>query len=172
MALNIGTFNCNGLNSSFKRGKIFKFLKLNNFDIVFLQETHCSSIKDGQIWGKEWGGKCFWSFGTKFSCGVGIILSPSLKYQVKSFDFDANGRYLILDLNINEVGYRLINVYAPNNAGERKQFITNLSNFLVSKNNIIMGGDFNFVEKSQDVVHHTRERSSVFSVQHSRSYSQ
>ena len=51
---------------------------------------------------------------------VGILLSKSLSYIVWNFDF--NGRYLVLDLLMKGVGYRFIYVYLSNIVGERKVF--------------------------------------------------
>ena len=77
---------------------------------------------------------------------MGILLNPTLQFKVTNFDFDIFGRYVVLDVNINEIDYRLINVYMPNIAGERKEFISSLANVLVTKRHIILGGDFNFLE--------------------------
>ena len=69
-----------------------------------------------------------------------------LNYKISSFDFDFNGRFFILDLEINNIGYRLMNVYMLNNHSERSGFISKLSGFCNISRNIILGGDFNFVE--------------------------
>ena len=61
-----------------------------------------------------------------------------------NFDFD--GRFLILDLNINDVDFRFMNIYPPNNSVERKTFINNLAKHLVTKRHLVLGGDFNFVD--------------------------
>ena len=91
----------------------------------------------------------FWAFGTNHSRGVGIILNSVLNYKISSFDFDFNGRFLVLDLEINNIGYRLINVYMPNDHSERREFISKLSVFCNTSRNVILGGDFNFVENLQ-----------------------
>ena len=142
----IGSLNVRGMRSYAKRNQVFQLLKLENTDIVFLQETHCCNIKEGKNWGNLWPGKAFWSFGTFHSGGVGILLSPNLQYNVVNFVFDYKGQFLILDIDVNNIGYRLINVYAPNNASERRVFISDMSKILVTKRNIIFGGNFNFVE--------------------------
>ena len=80
---------------------------------------------------------------------MGIILNSVLNYKVSSFDFDFNGRFLVLDLEINNIGYRLINVYMPKSNSERREFISKLSAFCNTSRNVILGGDFNFVENLQ-----------------------
>ena len=144
--LNIGTLNVRGFRNNNKRCKVFNMLHLEALDVIFLQETHCCNIKEAKMWGCQFNGKAFWSFGSKHSCGVAILLRSHLNFKVLNFDFDCKGRYLVLDVQINGKEFRFINVYAPNNSGERKLFISSLAKFLVCKKNVILGGDFNFVE--------------------------
>ena len=112
----------------------------HNIDILFLQKTHCTNIKECKLWERSFNGKCFWAFGDNHSRGVGIIIKVGLNYKVSRFDYGPNGRLLILDLRIANVEYRLINVYMPNNPRERKEFITQLSVFCNTSRNVIYGG--------------------------------
>ena len=84
------------------------------------------------------------NLGESHSSGVGIVINLGLNYKVLHFDFQ--GRDLVLDLSINTLEFRLINVYLPNIHAERKEFISKLSTFMHTKKNIVLGGDFNFVE--------------------------
>ena len=52
----------------------------------------------------------------------------------------------ILDFDINNTEFTFINVYAPNNSRERNLFISNLFKSLVCKRNVVLGGDFNFID--------------------------
>ena len=144
--LKFSSLNCRGLRDSKTRLKIFQQLKFENIDIAFLQETHCFTICDARLFERDWGSKAIWAFGTFHSAGVGILLGKSVNYNIVHFDFDSKGRYLILDIDIHHTEFRLINIYAHNKEPERKQFISNLSKYLVTKRNVILGGDFNFVE--------------------------
>ena len=64
---------------------------------------------------------CYFSFGTNFSKGVGIvILNDNIK--VKKYHMDIDGRLIYLDIIYNDISYRMINVYAPNNSVARKEF--------------------------------------------------
>jgi exonuclease III len=145
MSVKIASLNCNGLRNFDKRFFMFNMFHVMNTDIIFLQETHCDNISLAKKWSKSWSGKCFWSFGTSNSCGVGILVSEKLQNRVHSFNFDAEGRILTVDIDINNVMYHLVNVYMPNNDKERKEFINNLDRHC-NKQNVILGGDFNFVE--------------------------
>ena len=58
----IPSLNVRGLGDRIKRKKMFTFLKMKNFDIVFLQETH-SSRKTAKVWQTEWGSKIVFAHG-------------------------------------------------------------------------------------------------------------
>ena len=145
MALNIISLNCNGLRNYYKREFIFNMFKILDPDIVLLQETHCDNIRTAKLYDKMWDGKSFWSFGTNNARGVGILAGKSLINHIKSFDLDIEGRLLSLDVVINDVPVQILNVYAPNDPCDRKDFINNLSN-AIHHPHVILGGDFNFVE--------------------------
>jgi hypothetical protein len=78
---------------------------------------------------------------------VGILVNKHLANHVKSFHFDTEGRAITVNMMINDIEYQFINVYSPNNPKERKEFILNLDK-LITKKNVILGGDFNFVENN------------------------
>ena len=94
----------------------------------------------------NYGGKTFRSFGTSFSRGVGIIFDPRLQFQLLNFKHDYKGRLLVVNIQIETVKYSLVNVYCPNHPSERKTFLLKLKHFLYPSTNVILGGDFNFVE--------------------------
>jgi len=144
--LKIATLNVNGLKDKSKRNRIFTLLKLKGYAIILLQETHCNSLMVAKQWEKEWGGKCFWSFGTARSKGVALLLNPKLHFNVDHFAFDTNGRMLVLDLKINDASLRVINVYAPNESAERTEWLKGLGRWMTGNRQLIVGGDFNFVE--------------------------
>lgn len=53
--ITIASYNCNGLAEKKKRNQIFTWLKMKNYSIIFLQETH-SIPADEKLWKEEWGG--------------------------------------------------------------------------------------------------------------------
>ena len=55
---------------------------------------------------------------------------------------------MFVDVLIADITHGLINVYCSNNSKNRREFIQNLSTFLVSNRNIICGGDWNCVQNS------------------------
>ena len=119
MALNIFSLNCKGLRDFQKREFLFNYFQMLKADIVFLQETHCDNINTAKKWSKRWGGKCFWSFGSKRSSGVVILVNQNLVNHIKSFEFDLEGRVITLNMLIYDVEYQFINVYLSNDENGR-----------------------------------------------------
>jgi len=140
------SLNCTGLKDYSKRSRIFDRLKSLNFDIVFLQDVHVTSLREANKWGNHWGGRYFWSFGGEHSCGVGILLHPKFECIVKSYHHDSEGRFQYVDIQLLQETFRLINVYAPNKDKERKLFLKSLLPYISVNSHVIWAGDFNFVD--------------------------
>ena len=139
--------NTNGLGDSIKRGAIFNRLKRKGPGIFLLQETH-SVKKTEDSWYTQWGNRnIFFSHGTSNSTGVATLISSNLEFEVLKSESDTDGRYVIIDVKINDKIYTIGNMYAPTRNFEQHQcetflyFQNSLENF--TKENIILGGDFN-----------------------------
>ena len=140
---NVISLNVRGLRNRLKRRSIFCFLKDQNCDVFFLQET-CSEPNDENIWKSEWGGDMFFSHGSIHSRGVCILLNPSLNCIVKNIHKDQIGRIISIDLNFNAKNLSFCNVYAPNDLQQQQEFIHSLNTYLMSNTdveNLIIGGD-------------------------------
>ena len=91
--------------------KIFEYLKryvaTNGF--VFLQQTH-SSIRDEKKWEDEFRGKLFFSHGKANSCGVLIGYYETKKIEVINKKCDSYGHILLLEINIDDRLFVLINI--------------------------------------------------------------
>ena len=109
------SWNIRGLEDYQKRCKLFNWVKKHKSKnaIVFMQETH-SSDKTGKQWEQLWRGSIKFSHGTTSSKGFLIALSESLKFNIMNKFTDQNGRYIVLQVDIQENSYVLINYYAPN----------------------------------------------------------
>ena len=111
--LKVITFNCRGVANDFKRKKIFSFLHEKQFYVICLQETH-SLKEDEGLWRTQWGGQaCFCRY-TSRSKGVAILFKPSLNVRICNVLSDENGRFIILQIHIDELEYILVNIYGPN----------------------------------------------------------
>ena len=110
--IKIFSFNARGLGNKIKRITIFEWLKSKKGDILFLQETH-SSHEYEAAWREQWGGEIFFSHGKSNSRGVAILIAPEIDLKINSVIHDEDGRFLILECDINKNNYTLVNVYAP-----------------------------------------------------------
>ena len=99
-----------------KRREIFRWLKLKNFAIYFLQEVRCTQEKENW-WTSEWGF-------SKFS--------------------DPEGRFVIADVKTEGKVLTLANIYVPND--DNPTFFKNVLNQLISFDcgEIDLGGDCKF----------------------------
>ena len=139
------SLNVRGLRDNKKRTKVLYWLEnVKKSDIIFLQETH-SSPEVETIWFKNWPGKCFFSHGSTNSRGVLILIKDTSVYSIHDCKTDNEGRYIILDITIDDYRVTLGNIYGPNNDDPDFfiHFIAALDEF--SNPSIIIAGDFNLV---------------------------
>lgn len=107
-----------------------------------MQETHSNSGNELK-WRSEWGGDINFSHGLASSRGVMILFKNNVDYTLHSVFTDKEGRWIVIEIMINNLHIILLNIYAPN---EDSYFLVKLTylNSLQS-NQIIITGDFNTV---------------------------
>ena len=144
--LRISSLNCRGLNNVEKILCLNDLLLINKIDICFIQETHFDSTffleKLEENFSRY---NIFTNLSSNKSKGVAIIIKKC--FQVENFSFKDN-RIIMLDSIINGVMYNFVNIYAPNVANDQIKFIEILDNLVFDKKNLILGGDFNYVENN------------------------
>ena len=144
--LSLLSFNVNGLAGKIKRCSVFERLKKHKC-ILFLQETH-SSINTEHIWRAEWGSDIIFCHGQTNSKGVAIMLPSNLSYNINETVKDKDGRFIMLDIDIDDINYILVNVYAPTRDHKKEQitFIDYVKEQVTqhSEKNMILAGDYNF----------------------------
>ena len=92
--------------------------KIANDGVLFLQETHFSH--DTVIkWRNDFKGELFFSHGTTNLCDVMIGQLGSNKIKVNRIKNDNQGRILIVDADIDEETFVLINLYNANTKTEK-----------------------------------------------------
>ena len=151
------SLNAAGIGDNFKRRKIFNYLKkmkksCSSKGIVLPQETH-STARNEAISTSQWGcGKdsVVFSHGTSNSKGMLIEFGESINYRILSAQCDANGRYIILDLEFDNCLFILINYYAPNDEYRQLQVLKEIGDNLdrldfKENTKFIWGGDFNVI---------------------------
>ena len=144
------TNNIKGIQNVSKRLSVVEYFKnkLGNNGILFLQEIH-STFNDENAWKNDFNVPVFYSHSTSQSCGVLIVFFfGNLNFLVYKQVGDKNGRILILDVNIDEIRYVLVNIYNANTEVGQVQVLRELSklmkniNFL-KENRIVLAGDLN-----------------------------
>ena len=116
------SLNTRGLTEDQKRKSIYYWLRNKEADIILLQETHCCSDRDEYVWSKEWSGEALWSKGTNRSKGVAILFKPGLDVKITNDLKDENVRFIWVDVENNDIKFKLVNLYAPNNPRYRELF--------------------------------------------------
>ena len=143
--LKLVSLNTRGLCNETKRRKVFRFMKKYKADICLLQETHCTQ-KMEYLWSNEWGNKCLFSNGTSEARGVAVLLNKKSSGYVTEICRDMEGRYIICKLNIVDITYCVVNLYAPND--NDPSFFKDLFKKINEMDcvHVIIGGDFNVVQ--------------------------
>jgi len=138
------TYNGDGLGEKTKCTNTLNWAKRYKPDILLLQETHCCDVR--MSWYSDnWDGKCFHSIGSSNSKGASILLSAKLDYTIVNSNIDTEGRYVVLDLVIQEKKFIIGVYYGPNI--DCPDGLQKFLNLLVADDSqqIIAGGDYNFV---------------------------
>ena len=136
-----------GLRSPTKRKAFFLWLDQRRYDIVFLQETYSTpDVED--TWRAQWQGKFYFSHGSNHIRGVLILARSDLDLRVKSIKADDDGRFIIMEAEIQDSSFLLVNVYAPNKTPHQCNFYDKLNKYIEEyvankKLRLIVGGDFN-----------------------------
>ena len=112
--INIATFNVRGIAAYEKRSKIFKFLKSSVHDVIALQECH-SSKRFEKLWRAQFGGQAFYSHGSTNARGCMILIKRHIQTKIHRISKDSSeGRFLMVELTIDNYRMVICNVYAPN----------------------------------------------------------
>ena len=151
--INFISNNVKGFQSTNKRLKLIKYFKdkIVSNGFLFVQETY-STVNDEIKWKDDFKGEVFYSHGKSNSCGVLICFIGSKRLFIRNKLSDNNGRILILDVDIDDENFILINLYNPNTEAEQLQNLSKLTEMLtklhlIQNNNIICARDFNLLFK-------------------------
>lgn len=137
------SWNINGCGNPVKRKKVLSYLKLQQTDIAFIQETH---LKDDEAekFKRDWVGQVFYSSFSSKKNGVMILIHKMLNFSLIKELKDANGRIICLEAIINGMELTLCNIYAPNK--EEPSFFHEVNRILGNvQGQVLLAGDFNQV---------------------------
>ena len=116
---------------------------------MFLQEIYLT-VNDEIKWKDDFKGEVFYSRGKSNSCGVLICFIDSKNLFIRNKLSDNDGRILILDADIDDGNFSLINFYNHDTEAEQLKTLSKLTEMLTKlhltqNNNIICVGDFNLL---------------------------
>ena len=139
------TLNVNGISKENKRKKLFCWFKKLHFHALFLQETHCGDEKIASEWSREWGPyhNSIWTTGSSNSKGVAVLFKPHSNYEISNIKIDRSCRYIYFNMSFDDIDFKLINLYAPNNPNDRIGFFKELNTWIDIGDNNLIGGDYN-----------------------------
>ena len=145
-SLRVGTFNANGLGNPKKRDLVLNWLKSKREDIIFLQETHTTASTE-KVWSRSWEGEIIFNHGTSNTTGVAILFKPNIaNLKIIKHKTIIQGRATLVEIEINNVKFCLVNVYCPNN--DDTNFLESVFLETLGRSrddHIIMAGDWNTV---------------------------
>ena len=140
--MKIISLNCRGLRNKVKRYDIINYLKDQNAQIICLQDTHLIETDIGDC-KQLWNGEIILHGQSTNSRGVAILLSHTLNYTTKNMIKDKEGNKIVLDIQVNDLNLKLINIYGPNK--DEVSFYNSLNQNLNDNEQdyILWCGDFN-----------------------------
>ena len=88
------------------------------------------------------------SHGSNHSRGVLVLINEQLQYEINNIVTDNEGRYILLEMTIQESPFLLRNLYAPTKLNEQIAFFQEILSAVQSANfdtecRVVIGGDFN-----------------------------
>ena len=139
---NVMTWNVRGLSTNSKQRRIFTYLKSHKTHIAMLQETHMSQAGLENIT-RKWGGILHGTTTSSFARGVLIWISGAVPYVTTNIIKDPDGRYVVIEGELDGRPLTLAALYAPNVG--HTAFFRKLSPALLTDPHtpVIWGGDFN-----------------------------
>uniref|UniRef100_A0A3Q2QE32 exodeoxyribonuclease III n=1 Tax=Fundulus heteroclitus TaxID=8078 RepID=A0A3Q2QE32_FUNHE len=136
-------WNIRGINSPIKRKKMLTYLKRQKVDIAFIQENHLTDTEHFKLC-RDWVGNVFYSSFLTKARGVDLLINKRLNFKLNSVEKDKNGRFLLVNCEINRNKIALVNIYGPNY--DDSLFFNNLIMKLATiGGQYVVGGDFNLV---------------------------
>ena len=110
---------------------MFNYLKRQTSQngIIFLQETHTTK-RDETVWTNQFvygTNSIIFYHGKSDARGVLIAFREAWKYKIASKHIDNDGRYIILNVLIDNNPIVLVNYYAPNNEAEQVKILEELN---------------------------------------------
>ena len=147
MNFKILSLNDRGIRDDHKRKSDFAWIEKQKADIIFLQETY-STPEIITNWKFNWRGEMIYSHGSNHSRGVLVLIHQQLQFELKNSTIDDKGRFILLEVLVQQSPFVLLNLYAPTKLRDQSVFFHEILSVLQTANfnsecRIIMVGDLN-----------------------------
>lgn len=139
------SLNCQGLRSGNKRARLKQYITMQKAEIVFIQESHFTPEISDSIREEFDNWNIYNAFGSNLSRGCSILVNKKFNCDIINFSLDRNGRYVLLNILVDNKTYTLVNLYANNDKKNRNDFFQNIHTTIENEAQgiLILGGDFN-----------------------------
>ena len=94
------SWNINGSQNPVKRKKCLTYLKSQQVDVAFIQETHLTEVIKFK---RDWVGQIYHSSYSSKSCGVAILVHKKYNFVLLRQQKDNDGRIICVEAKINGV---------------------------------------------------------------------
>lgn len=149
--LSVTSINTRGLVDLVKCSSVFSFLHSEGHDIALLQECNIPYKSNYRPFQDRWKcGHSIWSGDNKNKSSGVVILFRGWHFEIQQVQDVVNGRLLYVDVKLNGIAFRIINVYCPPDLQERKEILKEIASILICGREVIMGGDFNCIIAKED----------------------
>ena len=138
------TWNVRGLGTCTKRYRVLSMMKRLGVKIACLQETHLTDQEAEKV-RKKWKGQLFAVNYSSYARGTAIWIAPGTPFKMKYMEGDVEGRYIVLQGELDGLDIVLVNSYGPNIDDEH--FYRNIQGHLADDlgQSMIWAGDFNCI---------------------------
>lgn len=117
MAINILSWNVNGLNSPVKQTKCLDYLRCKNVHLALIQESHLKAADVHRFQNRYFKVICSSSAANKTK-GVLIVSKRNFDFSIIRSGGDTEGRITYAVGSVNNTKYAFVSVYAPTDSCE------------------------------------------------------
>lgn len=149
--LSVLSINTRGLVDLTKCASVFSLLYSEGHDITLLLECNIPYKPNYKAFQDRWKYGCSFGSGDNKNRSSGVvILFRGWHFEIQQTQEVVNGRLLYVDVQLNGVALRIVNVYCPPDLQERKEILKEIVPILMCGQEVIMGGDFNCIISKDD----------------------
>ncbi|KAH9372411.1 hypothetical protein HPB48_009635 [Haemaphysalis longicornis] len=150
--LHCTTLNVRGLSERKRQSQLYRLISERQLDVVAFQETKVETEQSTERMVRVFSSsyEVYVSHAVGLSEGCLILIRRSSGAVLQNVTSNLSGRFVICDFILASKKWRIVYVYAPTKADERKVFFEELQARLGTERVVVLMGDFNFVCSARD----------------------